>query len=70
MSPPRAPRSPLARLQPKPIDVDAEKRSGWRRHGILVIAAEDPRLTWPERELVKQLGMRLYGRRAEDGHGG
>ena len=29
---------------------------------------QDPRLTWPERELVRQLGTKLYGRRAEVSH--
>ena len=29
----------------------------------LVVAEQDPRLTWPERELVRQLGAKLYGRR-------
>ena len=46
-----------------PIDSEAEKRAGWRQHGILVIAEPDPRLTWPERELVRQLGTKLYGQR-------
>ena len=40
---------------------DEIKREGWRAHGILVVTAEDGRLTWPERELVHQLGERLYG---------
>ena len=43
--------------------VDEIKREGWRVHGILVVAAEDGRLTWPGRELVHQLGERLYGPR-------
>ena len=62
-------RSQLGRHQPTRIDPEAEKRAGWREHGILVIAARDPRLTWPERELVRQLGTRLYGQRrvASDG---
>jgi hypothetical protein len=55
------PRSYLGRYQPNPIDVEAEKRTGWRQHGILVVSAEDHRLTWPERELVRQLGRKLYG---------
>ncbi len=46
---------------------DEIKREGWREQGILVIAAEDGRLTWPERELVRRLGERLYGRRSEPG---
>jgi hypothetical protein len=57
-------RSHLGRYQPEPIDSEAEKRIGWRRHGILVVAEQDPRLSWPEQELVRQLGARLYGRRS------
>lgn len=68
---PRGPRCPLGRVQPVPIDVEREKRDGWRRHGILVVTADDDRLTWPERELVSQLGAKLYGRRGntETSHG-
>jgi hypothetical protein len=44
-----------------PLAAKAEKRTGWLRHGILVGAEQDPQLTWPERELVGQLGARLYG---------
>ena len=58
-------RSHLGRHQPKRVDVEAEKRAGWRRYGILVVAEEDQRLTWPERELVRQLGAKLYGRRSD-----
>jgi hypothetical protein len=58
-------RSHLGRLQATPIDAEADKRTGWRRHGILVIAEQDPRLTSPERELVRQLGAKLYGGRSE-----
>lgn len=39
------------------------KREGWRDQGILVVSDADPRLSWPERELVRQLGTKLYGRR-------
>ena len=53
-------------IRPQPIDPEAEKRAGWRNHGILVVAEQDSRLTWPERELVRQLGAKLYGRRSED----
>ena len=52
----REQRSQLGRHQAKPIDPEAEKRAGWRKHGILVVAEQDSRLTWPERELVRQLG--------------
>jgi hypothetical protein len=60
-------RSDLGHLQPKRIDAEAEKRVGWRRHGVLVVAEQDPRLSWPERELVRQLGVKLYGKRSEAG---
>jgi hypothetical protein len=37
------------------------KRDGWREQGVLVIAENDDRLTWPEREMIRQLGEKLYG---------
>ncbi len=54
-------RCPLGRFQPEPTDLDAVKRSGWRDQRILVIAANDERLDWMEKELIRQLGERLYG---------
>jgi hypothetical protein len=44
-------------------------RDGWRELGILAVADDDPRLTWHERELIRQLGERLYGRRKQRGEG-
>ena len=41
-------RSHLDRHQPKRIDAEAERRAGWQRHGILVIAEQGPRRSWPE----------------------
>ncbi len=45
-------------------DPEQVKRDGWHEHGILAVAIDDARLTWPERELVEQLGTRLYGPRS------
>ena len=39
------------------------KRDGWREQELLVVSPADPRLTWPERELIRQLGEKLYGMR-------
>ncbi|ABK45257.1 hypothetical protein Mmc1_2764 [Magnetococcus marinus MC-1] len=64
---PNQPRSPLARFQGSQVDVDEQKRNGWNRHGILVVSHDDNRLSWPERELVKQLGDRLYGQNRRKG---
>ena len=35
------------------------KREGWQAQRLLVIEVDDERLTWPERELVRQLGDKL-----------
>ena len=37
------------------------KREGWRDQHILVVAEDDQRLDFVEREFVRQLGERLYG---------
>jgi len=33
---------------------------------VLAVAIDDDRLTWPERELVRQLGEKLYGKRERE----
>ena len=43
-------------------DPDQVKREGWREQGLLAVSMDDDRLTWPERELVRQLGAKLYGK--------
>ena len=45
---------------------DQVKRDGWRETGLLAVSVNDDRLTWPERELVRQLGEKLYGKRNEE----
>ena len=44
-------------------DPEQVKRDGWQEQGLLAVAVDDHRLTWPERELVRQLGEKLYGPR-------
>ena len=41
---------------------DQFKRDGWRETGLFAVSIEDDRLTWAERELVRQLGEKLYGK--------
>ena len=41
------------------------KRDGWHEQGVLAVSVHDHRLTWPERELVEQLGEKLYGPRPQ-----
>ena len=56
-------RSPLGRLLPQITDLDAIKERGWCDQHILVVSPDDERLDWMERELVRQIGERLYGAR-------
>ncbi len=46
-------------------DPDQVKRDGWQEHGLLAVSVDDHRLTWPEREMVRQLGDKLYGPRMQ-----
>jgi hypothetical protein len=39
------------------------KREGWREQNILVVEADDQRLTAPERQVIRQIGEKLYGKR-------
>ncbi len=71
MSGPQPPRSSLSRMQGVTINAEPTKVFGWNRHGILVVSVDDDRLSWPERELVRNLGEKLYGRgRRQGGHHG
>ena len=47
-------------------DPDQVKCEGWKEQGLLAVAVDDNRLTWPERELVRQLGEKLYGKRGPE----
>ena len=44
---------------------DEIKREGWREQRVLAASLDDARLTWPERELIRQLGEKLYGDRSK-----
>ena len=58
-----SPLSKLFRSGKSDDELDAVKRNGWQSQKILVISAEDKRLTWEEREMIQLLGERLYGKR-------
>ncbi len=53
--------SPLGRMQPTPVDLDAVKQRGWQDQQILVVAESDERLDFFERQLIRRIGERLYG---------
>lgn len=60
-TPPYRYRCPLGNAQPIAPDLDAIKRRGWQTDHILVVAGDDERLDWVERQFVQRLGERLYG---------
>jgi hypothetical protein len=45
------------------MDVEAVKRHGYHDQCIVVVAINDPRLPWQDREFLKQIGDKLYGQR-------
>lgn len=49
------------------------KRRAFREYGMLVASVDDPRLDWVQRETLKQVGTKLYGKQkgtGNDGHTG
>lgn len=40
-------------------DPEQVKRDGWHEQRMLAVSLNDQRLTWPEKELVRQLGDKL-----------
>jgi len=45
------------------------KHDGWREQGLLAVSIDDQRLSWPEREFIRQIGEKLYGKKQETRHG-
>ena len=43
-------------------DPEQVKRDGWHEHQMLAVSLDDHHLTWPEWELVRHLGEKLYGK--------
>ena len=61
--------SPLARLQPKQINTEKIKKQGWEEEGILVVDVDDDRLNWSEKELIKQIGNKIYKTKIKEKNG-
>lgn len=47
----------------KAVDYSAIKVNAFRDHGILIVNVDQDKLPWQERELLEQIGTRLYGER-------
>lgn len=57
----------MSLLQPNSRDVDAVKKNAFLDFNMLVVSVDDPRLAWPEREILKQVGEKLYGKKPAGG---
>lgn len=47
---------------PTAIDYDRVKRTAFHEQKILVVHVDDDRIAWPEREILKAVGEKLYGK--------
>ena len=60
MNAPQTPRCTLARFIPNQMDIEEVKADGWNDHRILVVGADDTRINWIERQVIEQIGEKLY----------
>lgn len=64
-------RSSFSKLPSTPTNdeqMELMRRAAWKKQGVLNVSPSDRRLTWPEREFVKQIGEKLYGAIMEAHH--
>lgn len=61
---PAPPRCALGAFVPETMDLEDIKRDGWNNHKILVVRADDDRLSWIERQVIHGVGEKLYRQRA------
>lgn len=60
---PAPPRCALRAFVPETMDLEEIKRDGWNNHRILVVRPDDPRIGWIERQIIEQIGEKLYRHR-------
>lgn len=47
------------------VDYEAMKKNGWVDQGLLIVSVDDPNIGWVEREMLRNIGNKLYGPRRE-----
>lgn len=50
---------------PKSFDAESVKRNGFHDQGILVVDINDDRIGWVERQMLINVGEKLYGKRRQ-----
>lgn len=43
------------------VDISFMKRQAFRDQGILIVNLDDPKIGWEERQLLLNIGKKLYG---------
>lgn len=59
---PQPARCALGKLIPDTIDTEELKHDAWHQHNIIVVAADDSRINWLERQVLQTIGERIFGR--------
>ena len=45
------------------VDFEAIKKNAFLDQGILIVSIDDKKLAWQDKEILRQIGTRLYGER-------
>lgn len=53
---------PLGNMQAKPMNTERIKREAWQNDGILVVSVDDDSLNWMEKQMVINIGNKLFGK--------
>lgn len=54
-------RCPIGSIMPTKMDTERIKAEAWQEQRILVVALDDERLDWVEREVLRKIGEKFYG---------
>lgn len=49
------------------VDISFMKRQAFHDHDILIVNLDDPKIGWDERQMLLNLGNKLYGKRKVKG---
>lgn len=52
----------MSLLQPNSRDAEFVKKRAFHDSGVLVVSVNDPRIGWVEKQLLQNLGEKLYGK--------
>ena len=63
---PKSPESSLGKHVASSSDIEDKKADAWHYYRKLVVDLDDPILNWVEREMIWQIGEKLYGTRNAD----